>query len=478
MSSGIHNPESTTNSKVKLDIEPSQSEFNMTKCQIIKNILVVSFGFLFLFTAFQSLSNLQSSLNREKGLGTVGLAIIYGSLVVSCMFLPSFIISHIGCKWTVAFSMLTYILYMVANFYATWGTIIPGAIILGLGAAPLWSAKCTYLTETGTWYAKMTGTTSDDIINRFFGIFFMIFQTSQIWGNLISSLVFSERGDNASISISYETLQLCGANDCPANDLSANTNLKKPEKSQVYTVCGIYVGCAVVAFLIVAVFLDKLVLDKDGQENKRQGISLHLLLESLKHIWRSRYQKLLVPLTIYSGLEQAFIAGDFTRSFISCSVGIWNVGFVMICYGVVDATCSFTFGRLVQYVGHIPFFVLAFLVHLSCQITFLVWIPDPDKVYILYILAALWGIGDAVIQTQINALYGWLFADNPESAFANYRLWESVGFIFAFGYSGFICTNIKLYICIAVLTIGMALYGVVEILYRRGSSKSFNVTTT
>jgi len=30
----------------------------------------------------------------------------------------------------------------------------------------------------------------------------------------------------------------------------------------------------------------------------------------------------------------------------------------MICYGVVDAICSFAFGRLVQFVGHIPFFVL------------------------------------------------------------------------------------------------------------------------
>ena len=176
---GTNGVDPTTNTKVRLDVEPAKPEFSMTKFQIIKNILVVSVAFLFLFTAFQSLSNLQSSLNREEGLGTVGLSVIYGSLVISCMFLPKFIISHIGCKWTVAFSMLTYVLYMAANFYATWGTIIPGAVILGLGAAPLWSAKCTYLTETGSWYARMTGNTSDDIINRFFGVFFMIFQTSE-----------------------------------------------------------------------------------------------------------------------------------------------------------------------------------------------------------------------------------------------------------------------------------------------------------
>ena len=53
-----------------------------------------------------------------------------------------------------------------------------------------------------------------------------------------------------------------------------------------------------------------------------------------------------------------FFFFHFFQSFISCSIGIWNVGFVMICYGVVDAICSFTFGQLVKYVGHIPFFIL------------------------------------------------------------------------------------------------------------------------
>ena len=157
----------------------TQTTYKMTKFQILKNLIVVSIGFLFLFTSFQSLSNLQSSLNREDGLGTTGLAVVYGALVFSCMFLPPFVIDILGCKWTVAFSMLCYVLYMVANFYAVSWTIIPSAIILGVGAAPLWSAKCTYLTETAVWCAKMTGNTEDVIINRFFGIFFMIFQTSK-----------------------------------------------------------------------------------------------------------------------------------------------------------------------------------------------------------------------------------------------------------------------------------------------------------
>ena len=159
-------------------IEPNRP-VQMSKWRILKNLCVVSFGFLCLFTSFSSLSNLQSSLNKDDGLGVGGLAVIYSALVVSCMFVPPIMIAKLGCKWTIVVSMCCYILYMAANFYAIWETIVPSAIVLGFGAAPLWSAKCTYLTETGVWYSRHTGKLEDDIINRFFGFFFMSFQTSK-----------------------------------------------------------------------------------------------------------------------------------------------------------------------------------------------------------------------------------------------------------------------------------------------------------
>lgn len=48
------------------------------------------------------------------------------------------------------------------------------------------------------------------------------------------------------------------------------------------------------------------------------------------------------------------------------------------------------------------FLIAAFLLHGGVQITLMLWVPDPDRVYLFYIFAALWGMGDAVIQTQIN----------------------------------------------------------------------------
>ncbi|CAJ0919159.1 unnamed protein product [Ranitomeya imitator] len=66
------------------------------------------------------------------------------------------------------------------------------------------------------------------------------------------------------------------------------------------------------------------------------------------------------------------------------------------------------------------------------------------------------------------AFYGVLFDDHKEAAFANYRLWESLGFVIAFAYSNFLCVYVKLYVVLSILLIGIILYLVVEYLeYRK-----------
>lgn len=69
---------------------------------------------------------------------------------------------------------------------------MPTSFILGLGGAPLWSAKCTYLTISGNTQAAVEGKRGPDIINQYFGIFFLMFQSSSVWGNLMSSLIFGQ----------------------------------------------------------------------------------------------------------------------------------------------------------------------------------------------------------------------------------------------------------------------------------------------
>ncbi|CAH2251639.1 unc-93 homolog A [Pelobates cultripes] len=77
----------------------------------LKNIIILSIGFLLLATAYGGLQTLQSSLNPEKGLGVASLSVVYGCLICSSLLLPRILIKKIGCKWTIVASMCCYITY-------------------------------------------------------------------------------------------------------------------------------------------------------------------------------------------------------------------------------------------------------------------------------------------------------------------------------------------------------------------------------
>lgn len=53
---------------------------------------------------------------------------------------------------------------------------------------------------------------------------------------------------------------------------------------------------------------------------KKDEVSgMKLLIATIKHVWKDTRMQMIVPLTIYSGLEQAFVFGDFTAvSVFSC----------------------------------------------------------------------------------------------------------------------------------------------------------------
>ncbi|XP_054578250.1 protein unc-93 homolog A isoform X2 [Eptesicus fuscus] len=386
----------------------------------LRNVLVVALGFLLLFTAYGGLQSLQSSLYSDEGLGVTVLSTLYGAVLLSSMLLPPLLIRTLGCKWTIVLSMGCYVAFSLGNFYASWYTLIPTSILLGLGAAPLWSAQSTYLTVVGNAHAEKAGKAGRDVVNQYFGIFFLLFQSSGVWGNLISSLVFGQ----------------------------------KPTQ-----------GSGVLAVLLVALFLDPIRDTLHKGEGETPSVR-STLLSTLK-LLRDRRLRLLVLLPLYSGFEQAFLAGDYTRSYTTCALGIHFVGYVMICFAATNALCSELYGKVARYTGRAALYAFGAATHLSCIVALLLWEPRPGQLPVFFVFSGLWGVADAVWQTQNNVLFGVLFDKDKEAAFANYRLWEALGFVVAFGYSTFLCVRVKLYILLAVLSAAMLAYAALEVLESR-----------
>ena len=135
----------------------------------------------------------------------------------------------------------------------------------------------------------------EPIIVRFFGIFFLFFQSSSVWGNLISSLgeYLAIKLNNVHIYIDiipyhkslysrnlrfnkFNSIPLiivlksdsdeeieptdpgkCGTNYCPWTNVSSE-NFGIDDDKTLYTLAGIYLACSVLAWILVIIFLDPL----------------------------------------------------------------------------------------------------------------------------------------------------------------------------------------------------------------------------
>ncbi|XP_022218548.1 UNC93-like protein [Drosophila obscura] len=229
----------------------------------------------------------------------------------------------------------------------------------------------------------------------------------------------------------------------------------------------IYVPCVVIAILMVVFFLDPLTRYGEGRKGShaKESTVMRNLLATVRQLKRTN-QQMLIPLTIFIGLEQAWIAAEYTQSFVACALGVNMIGYVMITWGVMDSLFCFIFGISMQYIGRSMIIFIGASLNVVVIGFKLHYRPVPEHPVIFYALAGLWGISDAAWVTQIQAFYGLLFRRHKEAAFSNYRLFESIGFVLGFIYSSLLCVQSKLYIMLLVLTLGLIGFLAVEVLYQ------------
>ncbi|XP_053397637.1 protein unc-93 homolog A-like [Mercenaria mercenaria] len=433
-----------------------------------RNTFVLSGAFTAIFTAYLAIQNLQSSLNQEQGLGIISLSCMYACIIISGILAPA-IIHVFGEKKILVISFICHVIYVGTNFYPTFATLVPSSVLLGLTAGPMWTSQSVYLADMACSYADRTSKDGHAVLSKFNGIFFAMFETTQITGNLISSLVLQQGSYESSSSANETTVKFCGSEDCP---MAVNgTKIDEPDRHIVFILLGIFLICDVFGVFLTACFLPPM-----NKLASKQKVNLLKSLASCGKGLTDLNLVFLLPLIMFMAMEQAILWTDYTKAFISCPLGIQKLGFVMATYGGSTTVFALVFARVSKYTGRYILFALAGLVNLGILITLYIWIPSSEDVFLIFLIPVIWGVAEGIWQIQSNALVALLFPEKKDSAFANYHTWKAIGFTLTFIYGNLLCVSTKLIIAISLLMVSMILYFIVEI--RVKQSKSSNEKET
>ena len=191
------------------------------------NLFVISVGLMLVFSAFKALQNLQSSLNAEQKLGVSSMSLLHGSMVLTCLFIPG-LVNKITSKWTIVVGVAFYMCWIGANFYPRFFTLIPTSLGAGFGQSLTWGAQVIYFHQLSELHADVTQQMTQNEIIKSNGIFMAIFQTSHIWGNLLSSVLlasaqnYSSHQASAAVNVTDAGGQWLPEHKCGTYDTALN----------------------------------------------------------------------------------------------------------------------------------------------------------------------------------------------------------------------------------------------------------------
>ncbi|XP_046568718.1 protein unc-93 homolog A-like [Haliotis rubra] len=436
---------------VKVEIKQSAIAGKETK-----NAVFLSISFLSVFTSYMAIQNLQGSLNDEESLGVISLGVLYGASILSGILAP-LIVTQLGVKRVIMYSFIGHLIYTASNFYPSFATLIPSSVIIGIVTGPLWSCQGIYMTVCAVSYSQRTGTQMYASLSRFNGIFWAIFDLSNIIGNLVSSFVLYQSEYNITVGNSSA---FCGVNDCP--DSETQDKIADPEFYIVYILLSIFLVFVAAGIGIVIMFLSPI-----ESQFKKGDISVKESLLSWFKVLQKTDMKYLIPFTCYLAIAEEVCFVEVTKSYISCPIGIENVGYVMMVYGISTSLSSFVLSRVTKYTKRHILCGVAGAEQLAIFIWMCHWVPTEKDTIIIYVLLAFWGLGDGVWKTQINAMLGEHFPGYLNSVFAVSEGFKSIAFTAAIGYSSLMCVYTKVIITICFLTIGLLLYYFVEVRFIR-----------
>ncbi|XP_070704275.1 UNC93-like protein MFSD11 [Pempheris klunzingeri] len=430
------------------------------------NIIILGFGFMFMFTAFQTCGNIEQTVIKSfnssefHGSGYTSMAIIYGVFSASNLIAPS-VVTVIGPQLSMFFSGLLYSGYIAMFIYPYTWSFYTASVLVGIAAAVLWTAQGNVLAINST----------DSTSGRNSGIFWALLQFSLFFGNLYiycawHGHVHITDKDRRTVFISLTVISLVGCflfflirkpdpEPCPSEESESEQQAESTE------------SCSVAASLRPS--LCSQALDAFFKACK-MFVTKEMLLLSVSIGYTG------LELTFYSGVYGTCI-GAMTR-FGHDAKSL--IGLSGICIGIGEILGGGMFGMLNKWnrFGRNPVVLLGLITHfVAFYLIFLNIASDaplaPEagtelqayitpSVGVALLCSFLLGLGDSCFNTQLLSIIIFVFRNNSAPAFAVFKFIQSIMAALAFFYSNYLLLHWQLLILVLVGFLGSVTFFMAE----------------
>nr|CAG4716761.1 unnamed protein product [Naegleria fowleri] len=439
------------------------------------NVFNLGFSFFLLFCSYETTQNFLTTIREEEGF--IALFVLYTAFAFASFVSPSFC-TLVGEKTTIIIGSSGYILFVFSAAIESSALLYVAAAYNGFCAALLWTSQGSLLTlsanysqqikkaeklvtpsttevsgkfqphekedsnnnsnishsftEEDTEMVEIKLNNDEDLIENEFnthpnthdgskthsneqttqsvprsvelmgvysGIFFGIYQMNFIAGNLLAGSLISAGFSNFSIffilgclcvvgMISLFTIQSLKLTSPCSNTTEAESSSMNENTSPS--------------------------ISKKIEFVKSQGIEFLKLVKGSVFVLFSKKMLIFSLISIYSGFSASFFYGSLPPI-----IGKTRIGWVMICFGVMQVLCALISGKLNDFIGRRTSMVMSMVIHaigiaLSFQMVY--WgryslknneTEPPTEVYVLFFVTmGVFGGADAFLTNSIYSILG------------------------------------------------------------------------
>ena len=295
-----------------------------TTARVYKNLIVVGVMLLLSYASTAPTVTLVTSVAGET-LGNVTFCLNY---VLSCLFnFVSIPVLGNGAskKKVMIIGNVCLVGFTACNWYVSYYTLIPGAILFGFGVTLVWIASLMYTSRIAINHAERCDLSVKGLISFFTGIVIALSNTGYLVGSATAAGVLTLLKHDTSY---YNSTDLIDGNFTMLDDWSneeCQTNDDKLEIGFVTTnvLRGIIFFYSLLALAVILFFLD----DIDGQtENPHANIHV---AEALSGFFKTQWRDIVA-------IAKVFIKKEMTLSCLQCFALGASVSFMFARFSKVN----------------------------------------------------------------------------------------------------------------------------------------------